>query len=435
MSEAHTTTSDAAALIREAKRRFCLDPVALRDQDCATCARGAAAPCPLRMREISAVQSQLNRMAADTSEGHRNWRAEYQQDPPPPATKTLIRLDAATVIEARSGLVQRIVPNDVEVLVQGRDVGRHWIHTVALAVSPGRVGRIVDYYATPVESPGGRIVRGTAEGEERQHQVEQAIYMALRELARRDERAPYHQPTREAVPARMTCYDSRYGMHVVRRHCDEWGPAHYAVMGMGTARGTQHWSIPRDVERGKRQARSARDRTYLSYDSNCYMKWAHGNWRFYAHADWYKSHVHGGFLIPAGEPGSLALFDPVNEATGEIYEGPLRAKAHATYAQHVTAEEEEQVAPNVTRWVKTKGREANHYLDATYLCLVAVAILEWFVPRIRLPDVDPAAEAAAGQPQAAPGPARIPEAPTRRERRSRTRGGSAGNRRSFRRSY
>jgi len=441
---AHATTGadrEALAILAEAKRRFCLDYAHLADVPCEQCAlarvaQGEPSPCLLRRRECSAIQSQLNRMAADTSEGHRNWRAEYQNDPPPPETRTLVMLDAGTIIEARSGLAQYRVPDDAEVLVQGRDVGRNWIHTVTMAISAGKVCRVIDYYATPVDSPGGRVLQDTLEGRDKQHQIEAAVYMALRSLAHADAAlGTYTRLDGSPVPMNLTTYDSRYAMHVVRQHCDEAGPAHVAVMGMGTVKGsTHHWNLPRDVERARRVGGSPKDRSYLCYDGNCYMKWALGNWRYYAHSDWYKAHVHGGYLLSPGEPGSISLCDPVG-VDGAVIEGALRTKAHSTYAQHVTAEVEEQTSPGETRWAKVKGREANHYLDATYLCLVAAAILEWFVsPAIRLPDSSPA-------PQAQPRAARVEQvarvgapAPAERERRSRG-AVSAPPRRQFRRTY
>jgi hypothetical protein len=126
-------------------------------------------------------------------------------------------------------------------------------------------------------------------------------------------------------------------------------------------------------------------------------KWV---WCYYAHSDWYKSNVHAGYLLEPGEPGSISLYDGVNDH-GEVMDGAMFEKFHESYAQHITAEEEEQKTPGQTRWVKAQGREANHYLDATYLSLVALSIVEHLHPSVRMtPAEDSANERATLAPAA-----------------------------------
>jgi len=395
-------SNEAADLLRQARAKFCLDPVQMADQPCDTCelgrGTGRVAMCKLRMTEVSAIQSQLIKMAKDPSEEHRNWRAEYQGEPRPPSTRAVIRIGAGTVIEARSGLHQRVVAEDTDIIVQGRDVGRHEIHTVTMAISPGRVCRIIDYYTTPVESPTGRVDRDTPEGQATQLQIEAAIRSAIGALASADRRTTFIRTDGAKVGITLTGYDSRWAMHVVRSACFKAGQQwNLPIMGMGTAKGIRPWSVPRGLDSGK-VARKPRERVYQTHDHNTYSRWVsigpemrNGPDRLvlslYAHSDWYKSNVHAGFAMPAGEPGSLSIFDPVNEETGEIYAGALHSRYHAKYAAHITAEQEEEVVPGsaLTRWVKVKGREANHYLDSTYICLSLASVIESIIaPEIRL---------------------------------------------------
>jgi len=401
MAETPATT-EAARLLALARERFCLDLEGLRGVPCDQCevgrGTGEVAACPLRRTEISAIQSQLNKMARDKSEDHANWRAEYQAEPKPPATKAVVRIGAANVIEARSGLPQRIAPATAEIIVQGRDVGRNEIHTTVMAISPGRVCHVIDYYVTPVESPGGLSNRDTAEGRAIQMQIEAAIRSAIRALDASDQRTTFARPDGSRVGITLTVYDSRYGMHVVRECCYECGQhRNLPAMGMGSAKGLRQWSVPKSIESGARAPR-ARDRIYQTRDRNTYSRWvsigtARANAKdrlvlsLYAHSDWYKSNVHAGFFLSAGDPGSISIFDPVDEDTGEILAGALHSRYHARYAAHITAEQEEEVVPgsSLTRWVKVKGRKANHYFDSTYLCLVAAAVVESLIaPEIGL---------------------------------------------------
>lgn len=461
ISPAH---AEAADLLARARTKVCLDPDGLRDVPCEKCERGRGdgkvAACPMRRAEISAIQSQLIKMAKDPSEDHRNWRAEYQGEPRPPETRAVVRIGAANVIEARSELPQKIVPADAEIIVQGRDVGRHEIHTTVMAISPGRVCRVIDYYMENVESPTGHVDRSTPEGKAKQLQIEAAIKAALTGLMAADSRTTFARADGQRVGISLTVYDSRFAMAVVRECCFEAGiERHMPVMGMGSAKSQQgrRWSIPRAIETGAKAAR-ARDRIYRTRDGNTYSRWVSLGPRapggkdrlvlsLYAHSDWYKTNVHAGFFLQPGEPGSISIFDPVDERTGEILAGALHSRYHARYAAHITAEQEEEVVPGsaLTHWVKVKGREANHYFDATYLCLVAVSILESLIaPEIRLrepaaaPPAPAPAPAAATATENAPPPVlhrTIDRKPKKTNKQKRSKKSTKPARRSFRRTY
>jgi hypothetical protein len=393
----------AAELLAKAKSLFCLDPDALKCQDCASCTIGAGdeeegkPACPLRMREISAIQAQLNKRAMDSSEGHANWEAEYQNNPPERKRKIIVPLTEAAIYNARSGLLQRVVPADAEIIVQGRDVGRYWIHTTTMAISPRRVCRVIDYYKTPVESPRGLAAFNTPEGKRKQQHIEAAVWTSLQELAKQDNNSRYSRKTEEGeivtVPITLTCVDSRWPMEVVRRHCFDTGDSHVPCMGRGT-NDKHKWAVPRDAEKARRRRTSQRDMVYLTHDGQCYSKCNSIGmtqsqhkylWCYYAHSDWYKSTVHAGLLLDPGEPGSISVFDGISEH-GEIMQGALFEQFHKTYAHHITAEEEQQDRPGSTKWVKAPGRDDNHYFDATYLALVALSILEHIYESVQ---VDP----------------------------------------------
>ena len=162
----------------------------------------------------------------------------------------------------------------------------------------------------------------------------------------------------------------------VNDFCDEAGHQFWPAMGCGTPADMPNYRPPKGAQ--------------LSRDGNVYVQKvpilndrgrATGERRrFMAHADAYKQSLHAGFFLAPEEPGAVRLFDPVHR------------KDHHSYARHLTAEMQIEKTPGVFKWQKARGRADNHYLDATYLSLCAVSILEHRFPSLAITGVAEAAE-------------------------------------------
>jgi phage terminase large subunit GpA-like protein len=84
---------------------------------------------------------------------------------------------------------------------------------------------------------------------------------------------------------------------------------------------------------------------------------------------------------------------------------PEAPSEHAHYSAQLTAEQEVELASGITSWQKTPGREKNHYLDATYYCLAAAAILGEIEPDAAIDAAGYAERAEAAARLAPPAPA------------------------------
>ena len=113
--------------------------------------------------------------------------------------------------------------------------------------------------------------------------------------------------------------------------------------------------------------RPPRDATKVVMGDNWHVGFPRGEPLVEMNADHWKLKVHEGFLLPRGEPGSLALFDPPR------IDGQVNRTAHLSFAKHILSESwESRFAPGFrgTRTGWWKSPKPNHYFDATYAALV-----------------------------------------------------------------
>lgn len=314
--------------------------------------------------ETSAIQHAMNILI---DFGEEVFYAEYQNDPRKVKDDVSLVLDAYRVERSGSGIERGIVPNDAIALVCGADVNKFGIHWAVLSAAPGRILNVVDYGVQGIDAPVGRI---DAEDTVKRQALELAIRGGLRRLREKltDPEHPFLRANGEPVALTLGLPDSRWMGHVVDQFCAETGNLFFAAMGCGTQRNQPKFKPPKGAQ--------------LSLDGNVYVKFepildergkeTGRRRRFMAHSDAYKQQLHAGFFLDPDEPGSIRVFTPTHR------------KDHHSYARHLTAELQIEKAPGVFVWESVRGRADNHYLDATYLGLCAISILEHRLPALAI---------------------------------------------------
>ena len=314
--------------------------------------------------EISATQHAMN---IYFDEGPEVFHAEYQNEPEPADADVSLVLDAYRVERSGSGLDRGVVPNDAIALVAGVDVNKFGCHWAVLSAAPGRIVNVVDYGVQGIDAPVGRI---DPDDDTKRQALELAILGGLRRLREKltDPDNPFRRLSGETIGLTLALADSRWMGNVVDRFCAETGNLFFGAMGCGTQRNQPKFRPPKGAQ--------------LSRDGNVYVKFDpitddRGKpvgqlRRFMAHSDSYKQQLHAGFFLAPDEPGSVRVFSSKHR------------KDHHSYARHLTAELQIEKSPGVFVWESVRGRADNHYLDATYLGLCAISILEHRLPALAI---------------------------------------------------
>ena len=228
-------------------------------------------------------------------------------------------------ITRRKGETKRgKIPAGTVCVTVGCDIGKYVGYYLAIAWGAGAVGTIIDYAAFDIPS--------------RDLPLQVAILAALRK--KRDEfgegwdgRAP------DAV-----WIDSGYESATVYEFTKDAGTTYRPTKGHGVA---QERSTPYTAPRKlAKETPKIGDGWHVAYQA------AEKVWLIHINSDHWKSRSHQFLISPAGQPGSLVLYDaPPQE--------------HLTLARHLTAERKvEEFIPGkgtVERWVR--DRKQNHYLD------------------------------------------------------------------------
>ena len=312
--------------------------------------------------ELSATQHAMN---VYFDEGPDVFLAEYQNEPPITDAHISLVLDAYRVERALSGLDRGIAPNNTIALTLGGDVNKFGIHWTLIAAAPGRICTVVDYGVQEIDAPTGRI---EPDDTRKLQALELAILGGLRRLRDKIAEEPFQREDGQTAALTLGLLDSRWMGHVVDTFCIEAAPRFFPAMGCGTTPHMPTFRPPKGAQ--------------LSRDGNLYVKFEPvtddkgrvigQRRRFMAHADAYKQMLHAGFFLEPAEPGCVRLFKPKHR------------KDHHTFAHHLIAELQIEKAPGVFTWEKVRGRADNHYLDATYLALCALSILEHRIPSLAI---------------------------------------------------
>lgn len=314
--------------------------------------------------ESSAVQHLMNLYY---KYGEDMFMTEFQHEPPKAGDEDLGLTDVR-VRQNLHGYAQGIVPEWVERIAVGVDVGMYELHWVCLGASLDATVAVLDYGIVKCDA----INQEAAEGTGRNKAIQAAIKKGLQEIedkfigeplawAGGDRRGgttdhTEHTETKAAGPPlfhageplhpNLFGVDLQYQRDAVTAFCAgrvRWR----AVRGLGSMKGQLRYSLPKPKKDGTRKLRP---NWYASRQGDKSVQ-------FNLNADYWKLRVHHGFGQAAQTSGSISLFGGSPEF-------------HRRYARHVVAE-----LFNVTenRWEKV--RQWNHWLDATSIAMACLDML------------------------------------------------------------
>ncbi|MCA9119245.1 MAG: phage terminase large subunit family protein [Planctomycetaceae bacterium] len=243
-------------------------------------------------------------------------------------------LVAHELMSRMMSLPRGIVPEDVEGLTAGVDIGKYLLHWIVVAWSPGPKAHIVDY---------GRIEVASED-----LGVEQAIMVALREFKDLALSGwPKGTSKGEHTAPAQVWVDAGYMTPVVYAFCRESNKRFCPAIGRGAAQQHSQWynrpkstgSVVKHIGEGYHVSWLRTERLHLVE----------------VDADHWKTWVHQRLSTPLESVGAISLFQ-------------TSPQEHLALAKHLTAEvkTEEFVAGKgvVVKWERL--RRQNHWFDALY---------------------------------------------------------------------
>lgn len=260
---------------------------------------------------------------------------------------TVTDLSAANIMSRMSDLPRGILPDALQGVTVGVDVGKYLLHWTAKAWSNHPTGYTIDY--------------GVVEVHSRDFGEEAGVFQALRQLRGKLMSGWEHH----GAPVVPLCIlvDSGYCADSVYKFCGESGLPFMPTKGLGYSQ-YQGWKYGKPTSTGQKirwigdgchVSRIAADVELVEID-----------------ADFWKTRTHSRLECEPHEPGAIQLYKAENP------------REHFTYAKHLTAEKkvEEFIAGRglIVRWEKM--RKANHYLDTESLANVAGHLVEIEVVRL-----------------------------------------------------
>jgi len=307
-----------------------------------------AAAADLGAEEWKAARSR-GREDAEKEQRQFVWCLPYE-----PPDLDLTPLDPNEVADRKSGCKKGIIPDGATQVTVGVDTGKRELNWVAMAHRPDGGAAIIDYGLHPVESDR----RG----------VTAALIRALEELHSYLDRGWTTQSGAQMKPSQVWI-DSGYHEHTtaVYQFCETVNRQLGFSRGGGRYRPTKGYG-----EGQQRMSRYTAPRT-KSADIRYIGQELHYSWICHAgvflvhiNSDYWKSVLHNGLAVPAGEPNSIVLYDGATK------------HEHDDFSMEVTAEVQKE------KWIDGKGaaivwervRRANHKLDAGYSALAAGSVTE-----------------------------------------------------------
>jgi hypothetical protein len=299
-------------------------------------------------REASALQRYYNEVARI---GQEAVDAEYDNNPAEESGPIESGITATRIQKQTSGYPRKTVPPGCTVLTQGLDIGKMWAHWVVRAWRPDATGYTIDY--------GVETVHGTRAGSD--EGVDVAIVRAIQSRMSALLEKPYVDTEGKPVAVDLTLVDAGYRTDAVYEACRQLGTKLiYPAMGVGKSSGAVRTNFRPPV-------RTTRDRK--TGDGWFMSRQPKRVWLVNMDADRWKSWEHDRWMTPTDKPGTLFMW---GHGTPRLDRVSADEKAHHTYARHIVAEVEiEEVIDGalVRKW-KAK-RDANHWLDASYMADVA----------------------------------------------------------------
>jgi phage terminase large subunit GpA-like protein len=272
-------------------------------------------------------------------------------------------ISADLISQRLSGYPRYIIPPDCTLLTQGIDVQKRGLHWVVKAWRADATNYVIDY---------SFLDSKVSSYEDRDEGIELAIYRTI--LARMDQlrESPYHTLDGEIAPVGLTLVDSGWMTNAVYSACQKIGLGIYPAKGAGKSKGCCGSMFSPALKAS--QTCKPGDRISWRLDRQ-----DKGVWLVNCSADHWKAFEHARWLTPEGKPGAAYLFGEIgDDEINNLRRKPRQAKEHFEFSKHLTAEiEVEDVVRGVMKrfWKMKTGREANHYLDASYLSDVGASML------------------------------------------------------------
>lgn len=294
-------------------------------------------------KHLSALQKCYDYIADN---GMSSFLTEHQNDPPEDES-AIARLGLTEFLiqhQRLSGLERRTVPADAVLITRGADVRKTELHWVAIAWTRDGAGSIIDYSTWKF---------GTDDMAAADCEVE--ILKGLRAWRQWTLDNPFTREDGEIVDIGLTLIDmgwkdEHWNSQPVQVFCREAGREYLP------SKGTPNYRRPHQNDR-----KLIGDNWHIEFPDTFVAM----------NADAWKLKVHEGFLLEAGQPGALTLFNH------PIIDGRASRNFHLMFSKHILAEVwEPRIKPGFkhpeTKWWHS-GRP-NHYFDATYGAVVARSV-------------------------------------------------------------
>ncbi len=322
-------------------------------------------------KHLSALQKCYDYIADN---GMDSFLTEHQNDPPADAVDAArLGLTEYHIQQQRmSGLERRVVPNDAILVTRGMDVRKTELHSATIAWTLQGAGFIIDYATWRL---------GTEDMAAADCEVE--ILEGLRKWKAWSEDNPYCKEGGEIVDVGLTLIDmgwkdEHWNSQPVQVFCHEAGRAFLP------SKGTPSYRRPQQTDR-----KVIGEHWHIDFPDPFVAM----------NSDHWKLKVHEGFMIEAGLPGSLVLFNH------PVVDGRVQRNFHVVYSKHILAEVWEPRAKPGFKHPETKwwhsGRP-NHYFDATYAALVARSVKGLNPVRSTTPRPTTTRKAEASKPESPP---------------------------------
>lgn len=313
-------------------------------------------------KQLSALQRCYDYIA---DEGMNSFLTEHQNDPPEEDGPIESGISATRIQKQLSGFEKGIIPPDCRKLTMGVDVQKSGLYWVVRAWRTDATSFVIDY--------GFYETQGTTYGSD--DGIEFAVERAILGLMEQNTEA-YCDPEGLIRKIDLTLVDSGWQSSAVYSACNKVGLGIYPAKGHGKSHGCASPNFNEFQARTK--DRKPGDHWFMQRRPNG------RGWLVHCHTDHWKTFEHDRWMTQEGKPGCAYIFGEMTaeEAIARERRMPKASKDHFSYAKHLTAEiETEDVTkgnggPSIVRvWKKKAGRDANHYLDASYLSDVAASIV------------------------------------------------------------
>lgn len=260
--------------------------------------------------------------------------------PAPEGVSDITELSQVGITSRQHGNTRGHLHDDTERMTVGMDLGHHICHWTAYGWRPDDTPYIADY--------------GIIEAPSRDLGVERGIMTALYEMESLCA-AGWSLGARMVHPE-WVWIDARHMGEVVYqfvRETQQTATQYMPSLGFGTS----------VYQGGGYIAPRARTRTIRYIGDGYHIEHRQADRCFVAHvsADYWKSQLHGRLQMPTTDPGALTLFRVERDAE------------HFAFAKHLLAESPtSEFVPGKGEVIKWQvKRPANHWLDSSYLGLVA----------------------------------------------------------------